>query len=195
MRAIALTLALVVATASGGAAQTQQASQTPAPAQPPAQTVPAVGDLAPDFTAPAAGKDGIASQPITLGKLRGKVVVLAFYPADRTSGCTAEMTKFTKEYATLFGDGVVVLPISKDNLESHASWAKDMGMPFVLVSDTAQAVAKAYGSLGSRPGAGFARNVFVIGKDGRIAHSIIRLNALSEEAYAALGQAVASAKQ
>jgi peroxiredoxin Q/BCP len=193
MRAIAKTFALVVVTASVGAAQTQQSS-TPA-AQPPAQIVPAVGDMAPDFTAPAAGKDGIASAPISLGKLRGKVVVLAFYPADRTSGCTAEMTKFTKEYSTLFGDGVVVLPISKDNLESHASWAKDMGMPFVLVSDTAQTVAKAYGSLGARPGSGFTRNVFVIGKDGRIAHTIIRLNALSEEAYAALGQAVVAAKQ
>ena len=195
MRAIAKTFALVVLTTSVGTAQAQQSSATPAAPQPPAQTVPAVGDMAPDFTAPAAGKDGIASEAVTLSKLRGKVVVLAFYPADRTSGCTAEMTKFTKEYSTLFGDGVVVLPISKDNLESHASWAKDMGMPFVLVSDTAQTVAKAYGSLGSRPGSGFMRNVFVIGKDGRIAHNIVRLNALSEEAYAALGQAVAAAKQ
>ena len=153
MRVIAKTLALVTVTASVTAAQTQQSS--PTPAQPPAQVVPAVGDMAPDFTAPAAGKDGIASAPINLGKLRGKVVVLAFYPADRTSGCTAEMTKFTKEYSTLFGDGVVVLPISKDNLDSHASWAKDMGMPFVLLSDTAQTVAKAYGSLSARPGGGF----------------------------------------
>ena len=60
---------------------------------------------------------------ITLSKLRGHVVVLAFYPADRSSGCTHEMEKFRDEYAKIFGSDVVVLPISLDSLASHQSWA------------------------------------------------------------------------
>ena len=166
---------------------TQQAS---APAAP---VLPAVGELAPDFTAAVAGKDGVAAQPVTLSALRGKVVVLAFYPADRTSGCTAELTKFRDEHAKLFGDDVVVLPISRDSLSTHASWAKEMSFPFALVSDTEAEVAKKYGSQGN--GRYFARTVFVIGRDGRIAHVVPRLNALSEDAYTSLGQAVAAAKR
>jgi len=176
----------------------QQGSPAPAgaPSAMPAPVVPEVGTVAPDFTLPVAGKDGIAAEPVTLSKLRGKVVVLAFYPADRTTGCTAEMTKFTNEYAKLFGDGVVVLPISRDSLASHASWAKDMNMPFMLVSDTAGVAAKLYGSNSMRPDrTTFMRNVFIIGKDGKIAHTIVRLNALSEDAYTALGEAVAAAKK
>ena len=171
-----------------------QVPTTPPAAASAAASAPAVGDVAPDFTAPTAGREGVAAEPVTLSKLRGKVVVIAFYPADRTSGCTAEMTKFRDDYAKLFGDGVVVLPISKDDLPSHASWAKDMDMPFSLVSDTAGTVAQRYGSQ-SAPGKYFSRNVFVVGKDGRITYSVIKLNALSEDAYTALGEAVAAAKQ
>ncbi|HEU4997081.1 MAG TPA: peroxiredoxin [Gemmatimonadaceae bacterium] len=181
---------LIVASAVATPLVAQQPTQTATPTP----IVPAVGEMAPDFTLPAAGKDGITSEPVTLSKLRGKVVVLAFYPADRTSGCTAEMTKFRDDFTKLFGDGVVVLPISKDSLGSHASWAKDMNMPFVLVSDTAGSVARTYGSQ-SAPGRYFSRNVFVVGKDGKIAHTIVRLNALSEDAYTALGAAVAAAKK
>jgi peroxiredoxin Q/BCP len=172
---------------------TQLVAQQPGTPPAPPANFPTVGMVAPDFTAPIAGKDGVG-QPVTLSKLKGKVVVLAFYPQDRTSGCTAEMTKYTKEYATLFGDGVVVLPISKDNLDSHASWAKDMGMPFSLVSDTSGTVAQAYASQ-RQPGAAFTRNTFVIGKDGKIAYAVFRFSALSEDAYTALGQAVAEAKK
>lgn len=155
---------------------------------------PAVGTMAPDFTAQWADSLGTRSTPVTLSSLRGRVVVLAFYPADRTSGCTAEMTKYRDEYKTLFGDDVVVLPISKDSLASHASWAKDLHMPFALVSDPEGKVAQAYGSQ-SAPGRGFTRNTFVIGRDGKITYSVIRFNALSEDAYAQLAAAVAAAKK
>src|SRR6478735_7860316 len=96
------------------------AAQTPAgaPAAPP---TPAVGDAAPDFSATATDSTGKAI-PVALSKLRGKVVVLAFYPADRSSGCTAELTKFRDEYTSLFGDGVVVFPTSIDSLGSHSGW-------------------------------------------------------------------------
>src|SRR6516162_7702128 len=78
------------------------AAQTPA-GQPAAPPTPAVGDAAPDFSATATDSTGKAI-PVSLSGLRGKVVVLAFYPADRSSGCTAELTKFRDEYKTLFGD-------------------------------------------------------------------------------------------
>src|SRR5262249_9507362 len=94
-----------------------------APAGQTAPSVPAAGEAAPDFTAQATDSTGKA-MTVSLGALRGKVVVLAFYPLDRSSGCTAELTKFRDEYKTLFGDGVVVLPTSIDTLASHASWAK-----------------------------------------------------------------------
>jgi peroxiredoxin Q/BCP len=192
MRALLRSILAVAIVSTPLAAQTS-AGQGMADAAP-APVAPAVGDWAPDFTAPVAGAAGIAADPVKLSSLRGKVVVLAFYPADRTGGCTAELTKFRDENASLFGDGVVVLPISKDNLDSHASWAKDLNMPFVLVSDTAGAVARAYGSQ-KAPGKYFNRNVFVIGKDGKIAYSVINLNALSQDAYTSLGQAIAAAKK
>src|SRR5476651_351034 len=187
-------IAVLAIVATPLAAQTSAGQGMAAADAPPAPVAPAVGDWAPDFTAPVAGAKGIAPEPVKLSSLRGKVVVLAFYPADRTGGCTAELTKFRDENATLFGDGVVVLPISKDGLDSHAGWAKDLNMPFVLVSDTAGAVARAYGSQRA-PGKYFNRNVFVIGKDGKIAYSVINLNALSQDAYTSLGQAIAAAKK
>lgn len=182
-------LVILAAAAAVIATPSLRAQQAP----PPAPVVPAVGDVAPDFTAPAVGADGKV-MPVSLAALKGKVVVLAFYPADRTSGCTAEMTKFRDDHAKLFGKDVVVLPISKDSLGSHASWAAEAKFPFALVSDTAGTVAQKYGSQAA-PGRGFSRNVFVIGRDGHIAHVIVRLNALSEDAYTALGEAVAAARK
>src|SRR5689334_17748309 len=108
--------ALLLALTTRAGAQSQAGQ--PAAAMPPA------GIAAPDFTATATDSTGKAI-PVSLSALRGKVVVLAFYPLDRSSGCTAELTKFRDEYKTLFGDGVVVLPTSVDSLGSHASWAKD----------------------------------------------------------------------
>jgi peroxiredoxin len=125
--------------------------------------------------------------------LRGKVVVVAFYPLDRSSGCTAELTKFRDDYKTLFGDGVVVLPISVDTIESHASWAKEMKFPFALVSDPTQEIAKRYAS--TMAGRKFdARTVFVIGKDGKIQFSNLKFGALNADAYTELAAAVAKAK-
>ena len=130
---------------------------------------------------------------LKLSDLRGKVVVLAFYPADRSSGCTAELTKFRDEYATLFGDGVVVVPISVDSIGSHASWAQEMKFPFALGSDPQLAVAKQYGS--SNPARPYAtRTVFIIGKDGKILWRNLKFPALNETAYAELAAEVAKAR-
>jgi peroxiredoxin Q/BCP len=154
---------------------------------------PAVGDAAPNFMMPWADASGARAKPAALSDLKGKVVVLAFYPKDRTTGCTAEMTKFRDEYASLFGDGVVVIPVSADSIPSHVSWATDMKFPFALGSDPDLAVADKYGS--RMPGRQMSsRTVFVIGKDGRVAYRELRFNALSEDAYKALAAAVAAAR-
>ncbi|HKH92560.1 MAG TPA: peroxiredoxin [Gemmatimonadaceae bacterium] len=186
-----LLAAVALATLSSGA-RAQSATQAGA-ATPAAPAAPEVGQPAPDFTAAWADSAGARSAPASLAGLRGKVVVLAFYPKDRTSGCTAELTKFRDEHAKLFGDGVVVLPISADSIASHVAWASEMKFPFALVSDPQLTVADAYGS--HTPGRATAgRTVFVIGKDGRIAWREMKFNALNEESYAALAAAVAKAR-
>ena len=157
-----------------------------------AANFPAVGQAAPDFTATATDSTGKAL-PVSLSALRGKVVVLAFYPGDRTRGCTAELTKFRDEYHTMFGEGVVVLPTSIDSLGSHASWAKDAHFPFAMISDQQSELAKKYGSQGTaRPN--FQRTVFVIGKDGKISYANTRFNALAEDGYVTLADEIRKAK-
>lgn len=163
------------------------------PAQAVAATAPEVGQVAPDFTASWTDASGERSTPVTLRDLRGKVVVLAFYPKDRTSGCTAELTKFRDENATLFGSDVVVLPISADSVPSHVSWGSEMKFPFALVSDPTLKVAETYGSrMAGRPYA--SRTVFVVGRDGRIVYRELKFNALNQDAYSQLAAAVKAAR-
>jgi peroxiredoxin Q/BCP len=153
---------------------------------------PEVGDVAPEFTLPSAGRAGL-SAPVRLGDHKGGVVVIAFYPGDNTTGCTAELGKFRDEYQNIFGDEVAVLPISADGLDSHQHWDADMKFPFALLSDTTQTVASLYGS--TLPGRKFDnRTVFVVGRDGRITYRNMKFNALSESAYSELTQAIAAAK-
>jgi peroxiredoxin Q/BCP len=173
--------------ATSATAATSVTAATPA-AMPAA---PQLGSVAPDFTAQGADMSGVRS--VSLKSLRGQVVVLAFYPLDRSSGCTHEMEKFRDEFATIFGSGVTVLPISEDSVGSHVSWAHDAHFPFTLVSDKGGAIATSYGSM--MPGRPYAsRTVFVIGKDGKVAYSNMKFGALDQHAYDALAAAVAKAK-
>ena len=179
--------ALVTLSAAASAQTATQAGSAVAPAGPD------VGQAAPDCTAQWADGSGARATPVSLSALHGKVVVVAFYPKDRTSGCTAELTKFRDEYGTLFGKDVVVLPVSADSIPSHVSWTTEMKFPFALVSDPSLTVADQYGShVAGRPVA--SRTVFVIGKDGKVAYREMKFNALNEEAYAALASAVAKAR-
>jgi thioredoxin-dependent peroxiredoxin len=187
-RCSALLTAFALATFAVGA-DAQSATQAGVASAP---AGPEVGQTAPDFTAQWADGSGARSAPVTLGALRGKVVVVAFYPKDRSSGCTAELTKFRDEHAKLFGENVVVLPISADSIASHVSWASEMNFPFALVSDPDLRIADLYGShAAGRPVA--SRTVFVIGKDGKVVWREMKFNALNEEAYASLAAAVAKA--
>lgn len=187
MRHTALLLLASLVVPATAAAQSAAATAIPA-----ATVAPEVGQPAPDFTAEVVDIAAGTSAPLTLGSLRGKVVVLAFYPRNRTSGCTAELTKFRDEHARLFGGGVVVLPVSADSVASHLAWGREMKFPFGLVSDPSLALADAYGS--RKPGNAHPnRTIFVIGKDGRIAYREMRFSALSEDAYTQLAAAVAAA--
>ena len=180
-------LAIVTLSAGAGAQAATQAGRVTPPAGPD------VGQVAPDFTAQWADGSGARSTPVSLSALRGKVVVVAFYPKDRTSGCTAELTKFRDENAKLFGGDVVVLPVSADSISSHVSWASEMKFPFALVSDPELKVADLYGShAAGRPVA--SRTVYVIAKDGKVVWREMKFNALNEEAYASLATAVAKAR-
>jgi peroxiredoxin Q/BCP len=179
--------AALLGAAPAGFAQAPSSAAAAAPA-------PEVNAMAPDFQAPSVDSAAGAARSVSLKSLRGQVVVLAFYPKDRTSGCTAEMSKFRDDYATLFGTGVVVLPVSLDSISSHASWAQEMKFPFALVSDVGGSVATLYGAL--PPGRPYAnRSVFVIGKDGRVAYRELKFGALNQQAYDALAAAVAQAKK
>jgi len=165
-------------------APAQAAPHTPAPA---------VGADAPDFTAAWGDSAGIKATPLVLHDLQQRVVVLAFYPADRTGGCTIELSRFRDDYTKLFGTGdVVVLPTSTDSVETHVAWAQEMKFPFSLVSDLGGKVATMYGSI--TPGRGNAnRTVFVIGKDGKIAYENLHFVASDDKAYDELAAAVKKA--
>jgi peroxiredoxin Q/BCP len=184
---------MFLAVAGPLAAQGQQQGAPAQPATPAPMVIPAAGEMAPDFTLPWADAKGPRAEPMTLSKLRGQVVVLAFYPADFSRGCTIEMSKFRDEYKTMFGEGVAVLPISRDSIKMHARWADTMAFQFPLVADTAGVAAKLYGSQGRQ--AFFARTVFVIGKDGKIVWAKAPFNATAQVGYDSLAAAVAAAKK
>ncbi|MEO7987119.1 MAG: peroxiredoxin [Gemmatimonadales bacterium] len=154
---------------------------------------PSVGRRAPNFTLPWANKDGIgpAGAPYELWRDRGKTVVLAFYPKDFTSGCTAELRTFAEQYDSLFGPGVVVLGVSRDSLESHVRFATSLALPFRLLSDPDQAVARTFGSNGEEY---MHRTVYVIGPTGAVTYRNLSFNALDPRHYAELAGAVRAAR-
>ena len=124
------------------------------------------GDKAPDFTMPT---DGVGK--VTLSELKGKKVVLYFYPKDDTSGCTAEACGFRDSFPDYGGTGAVVIGISKDSVASHDKFKKKHGLPFVLASDTSGEVCEKYGvwvekSMYGRKYMGIERATFLIDAKG-----------------------------
>lgn len=153
---------------------------------------PDVLQRAPDFSLPWADTAGVGQGDwFSLSGLRGKVVVLAFYPKDFTSGCTAEMQTFTAQYNDLFGPDVVVVGINNDSLETHVRFAASLNLPFRLLTDKDQLVAKKYGSVGSD---GYnRRTVYLIGRNGDVAWRETQFRALDAKSYKALRKAIAEA--
>jgi peroxiredoxin Q/BCP len=155
---------------------------------------PDVGDNAPDFRLGWASRDsvGAVDTDFKLADHRGQTVVLAFYPKDFSSGCTAELQQFTDRYQEMFGDGVVLVGISVDSVESHQRFAESIGMPFKLLSDPDQLVAKRYGSNGKNY---MRRTVYVINGKGLVTYRNLQFGALNPKDYEALKQAIARARQ
>jgi peroxiredoxin Q/BCP len=162
-------------------------AQTP----PQAPAGPSVGEVAPDFSGPGASREGTLKEPVHLATLRGKTVVLAFFPAARTRGCTAQMEGYRDQYADLFNGGkdVVLLGISTDADTTLANWAKDAGFPFQFVSDKEGNIGKLYGTL-SETQKSERRYVYVIGPDGKITHTIKPFQPFAPPHFLELGEAV-----
>lgn len=129
-----------------------------------------VGDVAPEFAVPAT--DGAV---VSLSELRGKHVILYFYPKDDTPGCTKEACAFRDAYARFKKKGAVVLGASVDPVKAHVKFTDKFSLPFPLLSDEKKELVQAYGVWGEkvfmgRKYLGIHRVTFHIGPDGRIAH-------------------------
>jgi peroxiredoxin Q/BCP len=127
-----------------------------------------IGDSAPDFTAPT--DDG----EVSLKSLRGKTVVLYFYPKDNTSGCTREACDFRDSHRKFTRKDVVVLGVSPDSVKSHQGFKTKHELNFPLVSDPERTIANAYGvfkekTMYGKKVMGIERTTFVIDPKGKIA--------------------------
>ena len=130
-----------------------------------------VGQPAPRFHATAYGK----ASSISLDDLRGKVVVLYFYPKDNTPGCTTEGQEFTALYQEFQAAGAEILGVSRDTVASHEKFACKFNFPFPLLADTDETLCKAFDVLKEKNnygkvGIGVERSTFVIDREGKIAY-------------------------
>jgi peroxiredoxin Q/BCP len=126
------------------------------------------GDRAPDFTLTTD-----SGETVTLSELRGKPVVLYFYPKDDTPGCTRQACDIRDGWAAFQRAGAVVLGVSPDKEASHAKFKAKYDLPFMLLADIDHAVSEAYGVWGEKSFAGrkymgVERSTFVIGSDGEL---------------------------
>ncbi len=127
-----------------------------------------IGMQAPDFT--LSDKDG---HPVTLSELRGKKVVLYFYPKDNTPGCTRQACGYAAQYEGFKALGVEVIGISKDSIASHVRFAEKYDLPFTLLSDPERVAIEAYGvwqekKMAGKVGMGVVRTTFIIDENGII---------------------------
>jgi peroxiredoxin Q/BCP len=128
-----------------------------------------VGAKAPEFSAETDG-----GETIKFKDLRGRKVVLYFYPKDNTPGCTKEACDFRDAHQRFQKKGAVILGVSPDSVKSHDNFRKKFELPFPLVSDPGHQIAEAYGvwvekSMYGRKYMGIERATFVIDENGKIA--------------------------
>jgi peroxiredoxin Q/BCP len=125
----------------------------------------AVDQPVPDFTAPATGGD------FSLSSLRGKKVVLFFYPKDNTPGCTTESLQFRDLYAQFKKAGAEVIGISRDSVKSHDNFKAKLELPYTLVSDSDEAICTLFGvikmkKMYGKEVRGIERSTFLLDAEG-----------------------------
>ena len=126
------------------------------------------GNKAPDFTLP--DKDG---REVSLSDLKGKKVVLYFYPRDNTPGCSRQACAFAAAYNDFKKLDVQVIGVSKDSIASHVKFAEKYSLPFILLSDTERKAIEAYGVWQEKKNygkvsMGVVRTTFIIDENGNI---------------------------
>jgi peroxiredoxin Q/BCP len=131
------------------------------------------GTPAPDFTLTSD-----SGEEVTLSELRGKPVVLYFYPKDDTPGCTTEACEFRDAYDVFRDRGAEVFGVSPDDVSSHVKFKTKYQLPFTLLADPEHEVAEKYGVWGERSYAGktymgINRSTFVIDSDGNVARAML----------------------
>jgi len=152
--------------------------------------LPKVGQAAPDFTLPFATKDSVNSSGLKLSQVVGKNnIILAFYPADWSGGCTKEMCTMRDNFTSLSELGATVYGISGDYVYSHREWAKLLNLQFALLSDHDHEVAKAYASYSPEDGYN-KRTVYVIDRSGNVAYIDLEYKAASTESFEKLKSAL-----
>lgn len=130
------------------------------------------GDIAPEFS--GVDQNG---KSVSLSGLRGRRVILYFYPKDNTSGCTAEACSLRDGYTDLAEMGFEIIGVSPDSAQSHLKFAQKHNLNFHLLPDTDKSILNAYGTWGEkkmygRTSMGVIRTTFIIGADGRIEHVV-----------------------
>lgn len=192
-------LALVLLACAAASAQTKAGGEGSHPKQEAASAsrgamtaaaaaAPKVGEAAPDFKLPYATQEKLFMKPdeqMTLSSLKGKNVILAFYPADWSGGCTTEVCTFRDTFMEFGKLNAEVLGISGDYVFSHQEWAKHHKLPFALLSDHDHHVAKAYDSYMEQYGFN-KRTVYLIDKEGVVRYFNLAFKAGDKKDYDAL---------
>ncbi len=135
------------------------------------------GDLAPEFTLPDA--DG---KPVSLADYLGRRVIIYFYPAAMTPGCTTQAGDFRDNLSELDGAGVTVFGISPDSVERLAQFRDEQTLTFPLLSDADKATMNAYGAYGEKQlygktVIGVIRSTFVVDAEGKIERAMYNVKA------------------
>jgi peroxiredoxin Q/BCP len=153
-----------------------------------------VADLQPGDPAPEFSTVDEAGNPVSLGALRGKRVVLYFYPRDNTPGCTTQACGFRDRYPDLGQRNAVVLGVSGDSAKSHQNFKQKFSLPFPLLIDQDHQIAEAYHvwrekQQYGRKYMGILRSHFVIDEEGKILEAKYNVKAAdsADRALAALG--------
>jgi peroxiredoxin len=147
------------------------------------------GDKMPDFRLPYATRDTIVFEGIGSQDLQGKRYLLAFYPADWSSGCTKEVCRFRDSMADFEDLGLIVLGISVDSPFAHHEWSKQQNLNFKLLSDQTHNFGKAMGVYNEQFGV-FKRSVFVVGPDGKLEYINYNYSVRDEKDFNTLKGAV-----